>query len=377
MTAGTRTKFYGTLEEVLQSISDAGLTVVEVQHCRGQGGQKQICLSNGTYVNWWENTGTLVIHGRPVPRDSVEQILFSKLRLVEENRSSKSEPDHSRISKPRQMYLRESRAARLYVCAQCSGRIPQGVRYFRDEPHPFARMQRGETVRYICASCVLGPNNEIQLPWAFSHIRRLPERNHLGNQVDDFQLVLPFGESGIIRPTRVRLLSVTDTLLPRIATAEELLALDSVALEELICDRVCAMGMDAQRVGHTYRADGGVDILFWPRAPFPVPFLGAVQVKHHRELQRKTGVGNVREMLHVLQSQPFHFGLIVTNTSFTANAEWVANNHRKLVRLRSLPDLLRWVRDDFTDEAEWREMPTELTLAPGLTIPLPPWSRAR
>ena len=76
MTAGNRTKFYGTLDELVAILGQIGFEISDVQHTTGRGNQKQICISNGAFVNWWETTGTLVVHGRPEPRDIVEKRLF-------------------------------------------------------------------------------------------------------------------------------------------------------------------------------------------------------------------------------------------------------------------------------------------------------------
>jgi hypothetical protein len=35
-----------------------------------------------------------------------------------------------------------------------------------------------------------------------------------------------------------------------------------------------------------------------------------------------------------------------------------------------MSDLKRWIASNFTDEAEWREMPVVLELSPGVTIDL-------
>jgi hypothetical protein len=81
----------------------------------------------------------------------------------------------------------------------------------------------------------------------------------------------------------------------------------------------------------------------------------------------------VRDFHGVLTSRvsPFHMGMIVTNTSFTADAKWFANNNQTLLRLRDMQDLNRWMRNDFVNESEWREIPEEIELTPGVTIKIP------
>jgi RNA polymerase sigma factor (sigma-70 family) len=142
--------------------------------------------------------------------------------------------------------------------------------------------------------------------------------------------------------------------------------------ERLVADRLAAMGLGVQRVGNVHRKDGGIDLLAWPERSSSFPFLLAAQVKHHRT-NRKTRSSDVRDFLGVLTSQGshFHFGVIVTNTSFSADAEWFAQNNSKLLRLRGLDDLCRWMRDDFINEFEWREIPNSIELAPGVNIEIP------
>lgn len=139
--------------------------------------------------------------------------------------------------------------------------------------------------------------------------------------------------------------------------------------EELICDRLSAMGLEAQRVGGTFQKDGGIDIVFWSNAS-SFPFLGAAQVKHHRRPRTKESVGSVRDFAGAIAGQAFGAGIIVTNTSFTADAEWFARERAKLIRLRDYHDVCRWLLGDFTHDAEWREIPESIQLCPGVTIDL-------
>jgi hypothetical protein len=64
-------------------------------------------------------------------------------------------------------------------------------------------------------------------------------------------------------------------------------------------------------------------------------------------------------------------GMIVTNTSFTADAQWFADNNQNLLRLRDMKDISRWMKNDFMNEAEWREIPEKVELASGVTIQIP------
>lgn len=151
---------------------------------------------------------------------------------------------------------------------------------------------------------------------------------------------------------------------------EHLKLLTPGKFQNLIADRLECMGLEVQLVGEVFRKDGGMDIIAYPRAGnCAFPFLLGVQVKHHRTAA-KTGSPDIRDFHGVLNSRssPFHIGMIVTNTDFTADARWFAKNNSTLIRLRDLKDLRRWLKNDFVNENEWREIPEQIELAPGIRI---------
>jgi len=102
-----------------------------------------------------------------------------------------------------------------------------------------------------------------------------------------------------------------------------------------------------------------------------VPCLMAVQVKHTSLSNRRVGPQPVRDLLGVVQTHGFNVGLLVTNTTFTPDARWVADQRPMLLRLRDIEDLLRWLRDKCLQKQEWRDLPREIELCPGITIELP------
>lgn len=258
---------------------------------------------------------------------------------------------------PNLAYLRGSRARRGYICVNCSSLISQGTYYYRDD-NLFARFKHGAAARQYCASCILGkdPGEGVA-------------SNHLFE--DPYQLVLPLGEQVIIYPTRIEIVDVTAELVRRLLhNYDEIYDLSPEGFEDFIQGRIWAMGYEATRVRHAFSRDGGLDILFWPARPCPVPFLGAVQVKHHRASNRRTGPGPVREMAGIMSSQPLQIGMVVTNTSFTADARWFADHQPAIIRLRDMSDLKRWIASNFTDEADWREMPVIIELCPGVIVDL-------
>ena len=140
--------------------------------------------------------------------------------------------------------------------------------------------------------------------------------------------------------------------------------------QHLIANRLNDFGLEVTFVGNINRKDGGIDLVAIPRQG--VPFLLAVQVKHHRTA-RHTSVSDVRDFNGVISAKnsTFNVGMIVTNTAFTPDARWFAERNKQLLRLRDGRDLCRWLRSDFTNEAEYREIPEEITVAPGVTIAVP------
>lgn len=178
-----------------------------------------------------------------------------------------------------------------------------------------------------------------------------------------------FRESAALEPLRVELVSISSVLWQQLQTdASTVHQLSPEQFEELICDRLFAMGFEPKRVGAANARDGGIDIVFWPRASVPFPFLAAAQVKHHRNLQRKESPATVREFAAAISGHPFNAGLLVSNTSFSADAQWFARERAKLVRLRGFDDVRRWLLGKFNDEAEWREIPRSIELCPGVVV---------
>lgn len=257
-------------------------------------------------------------------------------------------------------YLRFSRAKYPYLCARCSAKIAKGQAYFRDEPHPFASLRSQAKAHQLCITCVLGEATALEFLGGLGDPRQLP----LG-----FELT----RNGYLRfPPRVELVDITPQILHLLSSEPERLW-DATPdfFENLMCDRLDTMGYDLERVGSsTFRKDGGVDIVAWPRSQL-VPCLMAVQVKHTTLRNKKIGPQPVRDLLGTVQTLGFNVGLIVTNTTFTPDALWVAQQRPLLVRLRDFEALRRWLRNDFLQEHEWRDLPIEIELCPGVVIKLP------
>jgi restriction endonuclease Mrr len=170
---------------------------------------------------------------------------------------------------------------------------------------------------------------------------------------------------------RVELVTITPALLSAlVADASLVFRISPATFEELLCDRLFAMGFEPRKTGKTNHKDGGVDIVFWPRSRAAFPVLGAVQAKHHKNPDTREGSGVVRDFAAAVGAHPFNAGLLVTNTAFTPDAKWFAKERAALVRLRDLVDLRRWLANRFDDPAEWRDLPSEIQLCPGVTVRL-------
>jgi hypothetical protein len=264
------------------------------------------------------------------------------------------------------LYLRRSRARNVYTCFICTAQISRGATYYRDEPHPAAHNR--QSVRQLCETCV-----EI-IDEDGTHSARLWRRRPLPPS-DGAQINLQFDgaiHQAVVRSTQVRFISATRSLLDRLAgNFDEIHQLTPEQFEEFSAERFDAMGFHVERVGEYNRRDGGIDLIFVPKVPTPFPFIGAAQIKHHRSPMKFMGPRPVREFSAVLGAHPFDVGVLITNTTFTPDARWFAKHHAPLLRLRTGQDLRRWVSSQFTDEEEWREIPTSIELCPGVVIQIP------
>lgn len=174
-----------------------------------------------------------------------------------------------------------------------------------------------------------------------------------------------------VEPIRIEVIGIGPTLSRYLASDPELVhQLSPNQFEEFICDRLFAMGMEPRRTGNVNQRDGGIDIFFWPRGKSSFPFLGAAQVKHHRNSSKKEGTSTVRNLVGALADHPISAAMLVTNTFFTADAQWYARERAKLIRLRDYDDITRWLNNRFGRDEDWREIPKEIELGPGLVFKL-------
>ena len=175
------------------------------------------------------------------------------------------------------------------------------------------------------------------------------------------------------KPYAVRLIPFSDRQLDWLREAPERLnSLSKEAFQNFFADRLSAMGLEVQVLGGVYERDGGIDLIAYPPPGSGViPFLMAGQAKHKASTHDKIGPADVREFFGAIAEKEYHFGMFVTNTTFTPDADWYAKERRRLLRLRDLLDMRRWLNDDFNNEAEFKEMPDTIEYAPGKKIFIP------
>ncbi|WP_417397090.1 restriction endonuclease [Gimesia chilikensis] len=142
----------------------------------------------------------------------------------------------------------------------------------------------------------------------------------------------------------------------------------SEEFEELVFDRILAMGFQGFRTGASNRKDGGIDIVAWTLGLFPM--LCAVQIKHRQSPKKRVGVADIREFTGAMHGRRINMGLVVTNTAFTQDARHLAMHGTCPIQLRGIDFLRKWIADDFSVEKldfESRRM----ELCKGISIDMP------
>ena len=261
----------------------------------------------------------------------------------------------------KRLYLTETRAKAGFICPSCQRQFSRGVLHFRHDPYPANRMFRGEQTSHWCRDCILSSPGAVKdsttgrtgMPFVtVATESRAVERS------------LP-----LLELLRVELIRVESVFIQQLALEPQLLFdLSPDQFEHLICDRLYAMGFEPRKTGLTNQRDGGIDIVFWPRSRHAFPFLGAAQVKHHREPQQIDGPASIRDFAGAIATLPLNAALLVTNTTFSPDAQWFARARAKLLRLRQFDDIRRWLAGNFSDDAEWREIPESIEVCPGVVI---------
>jgi hypothetical protein len=165
-------------------------------------------------------------------------------------------------------------------------------------------------------------------------------------------------------------LDVRRDIIPRLLDDwDEVYNLSPDWFEELVFDRLIAMGLQPIRLGSANRKDGGIDIIFWSCTLFPM--LGAVQVKHHRTLDKKTGSQEVRDLAAGMRNYHFNVGLVVTNTLFTRDAKFESEKSGSPpIQLRDGQALRKWITDDFeVEEIDFAVRTIDVCKGFGINVP--------
>lgn len=273
-----------------------------------------------------------------------------------------------RVAKPKPACLECGRATKrvhaildISLCADCQKGHPDRYRYItKTRARSEYRIKESDLARLRC--------HEVGNP---HYKKSAPMQLYLQQQVQNLARV----KYGHDQPYIVDLISIPERQLKWFTEdPDRLREMSPRAFQRFVADRLDAMGLDVQMVGDVYRKDGGVDLIAYPKRDLcQFPFLLAVQAKHHQQSSNHTTVSDVRDFHGAFTSRglPFNTGLLVTNTSFTADAHWFANNNQAILRLRDFKDLQRWLRSDFDNESEWREIPESIELAPGIKVVIP------
>lgn len=193
-----------------------------------------------------------------------------------------------------------------------------------------------------------------------------PSRRALYDWCVALELLAP---ANTARVQVIELASFLDNIV--VSNPDELVRLTPNEFERFIAGRLDRIGFDVTLTGSVNSKDGGIDLIAVPKIRGVGSFILAGQVKHHRT-NAKTGRNAVDRLL-AWQHSDFRLGMLVTNTEFTRDAKWVAElaNNRPFLRLRDFQDMKRWIQDDFTSEHDWREIPNEIELAPGIVVEIP------
>jgi hypothetical protein len=177
-----------------------------------------------------------------------------------------------------------------------------------------------------------------------------------------------FGQRYLV--ARFELIDISLVLLSCLqADPMRVMQLSSEQFENLIVERLSANDFTVHKCGGTYQRDGGIDLIAVPkRSDFPGVI--AVQVKHSAR-NRTVGSSVVRDLAGVLSRTGLNAGIIVTNTRFTRDARWFAQQMGSLIRLRDFDDLRRWLQNEFGGDDVYDELPPSIQLGPGLEFRVP------
>jgi len=132
---------------------------------------------------------------------------------------------------------------------------------------------------------------------------------------------------------------------------ESVFRLSGQLFEELIADLLIDRGWEVQLMQRT--RDGGKDMLAYFDTGIS-KVLHLVQTKCYKR-ERRVGVGAVREMHGILHQESASQGMIVTTSSFSADARAMERKYRYQLSLHDYETVVRWIQEHGTWHRGFRE----------------------
>lgn len=255
------------------------------------------------------------------------------------------------------------RATNTQRCESCGGAIRPDDTCYRCEENPLVGSPSSSC---WCRGCV---DRRANIRDGFGRIWIRKRRFEYSTSCDSIDSSGSDGRGVNLKLYQTKIVGIGRPLAERLSEQPELIhRITPEQFEEFICDRLCLMGFEPKQVGKTNNPDGGIDIIFWPRIKLGISFFGAVQCKHHRNPEHREGPAAVRDFAGAIATHQFGAALLVTNTTFTPQAAWFAKQQAKLIQLRDFRDIRRWLQDNLFDDEEWREIPSQIELCPGVVV---------
>lgn len=148
-------------------------------------------------------------------------------------------------------------------------------------------------------------------------------------------------ETTLAVPEPGRLVVVQASLLELLRTHPELLhQISHRQFEELVYELFAGLGYEVELTAQT--RDGGADLIAFSQDHLGIRTKYVVEAKHYAP-ERKIGVGIVRQVSSVRQKLGAHHGIIVTSSTFTADAVKENRDYYGL-HLKDHNHLMDWIK---------------------------------
>ena len=121
--------------------------------------------------------------------------------------------------------------------------------------------------------------------------------------------------------------------------------IDPEKFENLIIAILTKKGFHITKSGKTNTADGGIDIVAQEKGI--VNTIIAIQIKYKFRQNKKVNVSEVRDFLGSMEIHNFfNAGMVITNSSFSADSRWIENQKHNL-ELKDSNDIQKWIGENF------------------------------